>query len=81
MGNDDIMCPGALENAASSSLIRRYPNVGLVLKSYAWFNGTPENVNQEIRWFNDEKEFPPGCSAIRFAFRRYRCTLRIHRSS
>ena len=27
MGNDDIMCPGALENAAS--VIRRYPNVGL----------------------------------------------------
>jgi len=68
MGNDDIMCPGALENAAS--VIRRYPNVGLVLKSYAWFNGTPENVNQEIRWFNEEKEFPPGSSAIRFAFRR-----------
>lgn len=68
MGNDDVMCPSALENAAS--VIRRYPNVGVVLKSYAWFNGTPENVNQEIRWFKEEKEFPPGNSAIRFAFRR-----------
>ena len=68
MGNDDIMCPGALENAAS--VIRRYPNVGLVLKSYAWFNGAPKNVNQEIRWFNEEEEIPPGGSAIRFAFRR-----------
>lgn len=68
MGNDDIMCKGALENAAS--VIRRYPNVGLVLKAYAWFNETPENVNQEIRWFNEEKEFAAGSSAIRFAFRR-----------
>ena len=68
MGNDDIMCERALESAAS--VIRRYPNVGLVLKSYAWFNGTPENVNQEIRLFNDEREFAAGISAIRFAFRR-----------
>jgi len=68
MGNDDIMCAGALENAAS--VIRRYPNVGLVLKSYGWFDETPDKVNQEIRWFSEEKIFPPGISAIRFAFRR-----------
>jgi glycosyltransferase involved in cell wall biosynthesis len=68
MGNDDIMCEGALENAAG--VIRRYPDVGLVLKAYAWFNETPENVSQEIRWFNEEREFAAGISAIRFAFRR-----------
>jgi glycosyltransferase involved in cell wall biosynthesis len=68
MGNDDIMCQDALVHAASA--IRRYRNVGLVLKAYAWFNETPENVNQEIRWFNEEKEFAAGISAIRFAFRR-----------
>ena len=68
MGNDDIMCPGALENVAS--VISRYSNVGLVLKSYGWFDEAPEKVNQEIRWFNEEKEFAAGPSAIRFAFRR-----------
>lgn len=68
MGNDDLMCRGALENAAS--VIRRYPNVGVVLKSYAWFDDTPNKINQEIRWFNEEKEFRAGISAIRFAFRR-----------
>lgn len=68
MGNDDVMCEGALENTAS--VIQRYPNVGLVLKSYAWFDETPKKVNQEIRWFNEEKEFAAGTSAIRFAFRR-----------
>lgn len=68
MGNDDIMCAGALENSAS--VIRRYPNVGLVLKSYGWFDETPDRVNQEIRWFSEEKVFSPGIPAIRFAFRR-----------
>lgn len=68
MGNDDIMCAGALENTAS--VIRRHPGVGLVLKSYGWFDETPDRVNQEIRWFNEEKVFPPGRAAIRFAFRR-----------
>jgi abequosyltransferase len=68
MGNDDIMCPGALEHVAS--VISRYSNVGLVLKSYGWFDETHEKVNQEIRWFNEEKEFAAGISAIRFAFRR-----------
>ncbi len=68
MGNDDIMCEGALQNAAS--IVRRYPNVGLVLKSYGWFDETTEKVNQEIRWFKEEKEFPAGIPAIRFAFRR-----------
>lgn len=68
MGNDDIMCEGALENVAS--VIRRHPGVGLVLKSYAWFDDTPDKVNQEIRWFNEEREIPSGIPAIRFAFRR-----------
>jgi len=68
MGNDDIMCQGALQNAAS--IVHRHPNVGLVLKSYGLFDGTPEQVNHEIRWFKEEKEFPAGIPAIRFAFRR-----------
>lgn len=68
MGNDDLMCEGALETAAS--VIHRYPNVGLVLKSYAWFDETPDRLNQEIRWFNEEREFPAGLLSIRFAFRR-----------
>ena len=68
MGNDDVMCQGALRHAAS--VVGRYSNVGLILKSYGWFEETPEAVNQEVRWFCTEKEFPPGVPAIRFAFRR-----------
>lgn len=68
MGNDDLMCPGALETCAG--IIRRHPNVGLILKSYGIFESSPENISQVIRWFNEEKEFPAGPPAIRFAFRR-----------
>jgi abequosyltransferase len=68
MGNDDIMCLGALEEAAG--VIHRHPNAGLVLKSYAWFDETPDKINQVIRWFNQETELPPGIPSIRFAFRR-----------
>lgn len=68
MGNDDVMCPGAMENVAE--IIRTHPNVGVVLKSYGWFDDIEENVNQEIRWFNEVKEFAAGVPAIRFAFRR-----------
>jgi abequosyltransferase len=68
MGNDDIMCRGALETVAE--LIHRHPNVGLVVKSYAWFDEVPEKVNQEVRYFTEEKEFPAGIPAIRFAYRR-----------
>ena len=68
MGNDDILCEGALENA--SDVIRRHSNIGLVLKSYAWFDEVPEKVNQEVRYFTEETEIEAGPPAIRFAFRR-----------
>jgi glycosyltransferase involved in cell wall biosynthesis len=68
MGNDDIMCEGAMENVAG--IIRSHSNVGVVLKSYGWFDEVPEKVNQEIRWFNEVKEIDAGVPAIKFAFRR-----------
>lgn len=68
MGNDDILCPDALSSTAA--LIARHPNVGVVIKSYAWFDEVPEQINQEVRWYNQEKVFAAGASAIAFAFRR-----------
>lgn len=68
MGNDDIMCEGALRNVAS--LIRNHPHAGVILKSYGLFSESVQSVTQEIRWFTEEKEFAAGVPAIRFAFRR-----------
>ena len=68
MGNDDLMYPGALSTVAD--VLNRHKNVGLVLKSYAWFDEVPEQINQEIRYFAEEREFPAGAEAIRVCFRR-----------
>jgi abequosyltransferase len=68
MGNDDLMCPGALSTVAA--LLERHNHVGLVLKSYAFFDEVPEKINQEIRYFGEEREFTAGAEAIRVCFRR-----------
>ncbi len=68
MGNDDLMCEGSLDHV--SDLLDRYSNVGMVLKSYAWFDGVPSNINQEVRYFIEERFFPAGRDAISVCFRR-----------
>jgi glycosyltransferase involved in cell wall biosynthesis len=68
MGNDDLMCPGALTCAAD--ILSRHKNVGLILKSYAWFDFTPDNINQEVRYFSEERFIPAGRGAISICFRR-----------
>ncbi len=68
MGNDDLMCPDALPH--TDELLTRYSNIGVVLKSYAWFDSSPEKVNQEIRYFSEECRFASGHEAITVCFRR-----------
>src|SRR5207245_7842765 len=67
MGNDDLMCPGALGDVAG--VLERHQDVGLVLKSYAWFARNPE-VNQVVRYFVDERVLAAGREAITICFRR-----------
>jgi abequosyltransferase len=68
LGNDDLMSLGALTEAAR--LIRTHENVGMVLKSYAWFDGTPDNIAHTVRYFGEECEFKAGKQAIHACFRR-----------
>ena len=68
MGNDDLMCPGAMKNVYE--LIKRHPKIGMVLKSYAWFDNTPDTINQEIRYFTNETFLKAGKEAISVCFRR-----------
>jgi abequosyltransferase len=68
MGNDDLMCPDAL--AHTDALLSRYNDIGMVLKSYAWFDSSPQEVHQEIRYFNEECRFTRGHEAITVCFRR-----------
>lgn len=68
MGNDDLMCAGALRTTAD--LLQRHQNVGVVLRSYAWFDETPDRLAAEVRYFTEEREFPAGPEAISISFRR-----------
>lgn len=68
MGNDDLMCPGALGHVAE--VLGRYRDVAMVLKSYAWFDGVPDKINQEVRYFREECSFPAGRRAILVCYRR-----------
>lgn len=68
MGNDDVMCPGAVSGVAE--VLSRHQNIGVVLKSYAWFDNEPKNTNQEVRYFSEERRFAAGPEAIKTCFRR-----------
>ena len=68
MGNDDIMCADALVRVATA--LAQHPNVGVVLRSYAAFEGTPDNVVQTFRYFDREIFFPAGERTISTVFRR-----------
>jgi glycosyltransferase involved in cell wall biosynthesis len=68
MGNDDLMCPGALKKV--SEVLNRYSNIGVVLRSYAAFEGTPDNIVQIFRYFDKERFFPAGENTISTIYRR-----------
>ncbi|WP_272989099.1 MULTISPECIES: glycosyltransferase family 2 protein [Spongiibacter] len=68
MGNDDIMCDRALE--VVHELVRDNESIGLVLKSYAWFDEFPEKINQEVRYFKESRVLKRGLEAVSVCFRR-----------
>jgi glycosyltransferase involved in cell wall biosynthesis len=81
MGNDDLMCPGALSIVAAA--LDRYNNVGVVMRSYASFEGSPENIKQIHRYFAAEQFFPAGLETIVTFYRRLVVLpgVTIHRKS
>ena len=68
MGNDDLLCKNALN--VVSSIIDKYENCGVIVRSYATFDCSPEKIKQTFRYFQNELELPAGALAIATAFRR-----------
>jgi abequosyltransferase len=68
MGNDDLMAEGAL--LAVSNCIERHENIGVLIRSYASFNNSPDNIDQVFRYFPTEVFFNKGSQAVVSAFRR-----------
>ena len=68
MGNDDLMYPDSLAKVASA--ISRYDNIGAVLRTYASFDESPDNINQVFRYFENETFFSAGSDTITTFYRR-----------
>lgn len=68
MGNDDVMAPGALKKVAQ--VVQTHDNIGLILRSYSWFVTDPFKPVQTVRYFGEDRIFPPGAETIATAYRR-----------
>jgi glycosyltransferase involved in cell wall biosynthesis len=68
MGNDDLLCPGALHTIGT--LLADHPEVAVAIRSYGWFYSDPTAVDQVVRYFPDNRIFAPGESTAATFFRR-----------
>ena len=68
MGNDDLMCPDALNVVMSA--IDKHPKVGVFLRSFAAFDGDSSNIVQTFKYFDKEIFFPAGADTISTFYKR-----------
>lgn len=68
LGNDDLLAPNALYEI--NRIIKSFPNVGVILRSYSVFKESPENIVQNHIYSKKELFFTPSSESISFAFRR-----------
>jgi len=68
MGNDDLLAAGALSAVANA--VRERQDVGVVLRSYSSFLTDPEKPVQVFRYFDEDRDFPPGPATVVTFFRR-----------
>jgi abequosyltransferase len=81
MGNDDLVCQGAFSAVADAAA--RYPDMGVLLRAYAFFRDDPANIIQINRYYATECSFPPGAPAVLACYRRIVAMsgLVLHRDS
>jgi glycosyltransferase involved in cell wall biosynthesis len=68
MGNDDLLCEGALRRIADA--VRAQPDCGVVVRSYASFEADPAQPKQVFRYYPQEHVLPAGAQAVFTAYRR-----------
>ena len=68
MGNDDLLCPGALHTIGT--LFAAHPEVAVAIRSYGWFDDDPTQVKQIVRYFPTSRIFDPGEDTAVTFFRR-----------
>ena len=68
MGDDDLLAPGALQKIARA--VTENPNIGVVLRSWAFVNRTTNEVTHTYKYFDSDRFFPAGADTIVTFFRR-----------
>jgi len=68
MGNDDILAEGAIERIIK--VIQENPEVAVISRTYQWFLGDINNIQDTVRHLPNDKLFDFGLEAIHFFFRR-----------
>lgn len=68
MGNDDLLCEDALQVIADT--VGRQTDCGVVVRSYASFDQSPQTPKQIFRYYPEKLTVPAGAAAIFTAFRR-----------
>lgn len=68
MGNDDLLCEGALQTIGAA--IGRQPGCGVVVRTYASFDSDPQRIKQIFRYYPREHVIPAGQQAVFTAYRR-----------
>jgi len=68
MGNDDLLAPGAL--ATTRAHLAAHPGLGLLLRGYSWFRGSPQDIAGTARYVSEPTLFVAGADAVAMCFRR-----------
>jgi glycosyltransferase involved in cell wall biosynthesis len=68
MGNDDLLCAGALASIAAS--IQLQPDCGVVVRTYASFEDSADQLKQVFRYFPQAYVLAAGAQAVFTAYRR-----------
>jgi hypothetical protein len=68
MGNDDLVAPGAFGTVAGA--LARHGEIGVLLRTVAYFRGTPDRMYPVARYFPTERVFAPGYDTVVTCFRR-----------
>lgn len=68
MGDDDLLCPGALKRIAD--VIAQNPGVGVIIRSWAKAERETKEILEEFRYFDGDRYFAPGRSTVATLYRR-----------
>lgn len=68
MGDDDLLCPGALSRIGE--VIEHNPGIGVIIRSWARAERESKKILEKFRYFEGDRKFLPGRKSVLTLFRR-----------